>query len=223
LKKLLPLILALILSTGCSAARNNLVYEPAGGSGLKLARPVTGALIPLADLRDQAKSYPKQVIVQTDMSGNVSYDINDRTVSEVLDGAAGAELTTLGVKLIKVEGIEGPLDKETAERIKTRLAAAYPDVKVAFGGKIKEFIATSKRNLITNNVHVAAWLQFYVLDVEKGSLLWSDYKTEWDDVKASADHNYMIEQLDLATVNLIQKSILDNESMKDLLVKVSNR
>jgi hypothetical protein len=220
---LLLLTLLVFAAMGCSTTRNNLAYDPTAGSELKLGKQVTGALIPLSDEREQAKSYPKQVIVQTDYSGNVSYDINDRTVADVLNSAVSTELSMLGVKLIKVEGVEGPLDKKTVEGIRTKLASAYPEAKVGFGGVIKEFIATSKRNLIAHNVHVTAWLQFYVLDIETGDLLWSDYKTEWDDVAGAADHNYMIDQLDLAVVNLMQKSVRDNESMKDLLVKVSNR
>jgi len=217
------LALAAFMTTGCTAARENLVYSPIGGGGQKLDKPVKAALIPIADVREQTKAYPKQVIVQTDYSGNVSHDINDRTVDEVINGAVSSELRGLGLELVKVEGIEAQLDKDSSERIKARLTEAYPGVQVAFGGNIKDFMATSQRTLIANNIHVTASLQFYVLDVETGDLLWSDYKTEWDDVVASADHNYMIGQLNQAIVNLMQKSIRDNESMKALLMKVANR
>lgn len=212
----LMLLLALLMTAGCSETRENLVYTPAGGAQ-RLEGPVTGALIPLVDVREQAKVYPKQVIMYTDYSGNVSYDINDRTVADVLNDALSRDLSDMGVKLVQT-GVSGPLDRDSAAGIRSKIAASYPDVKVAFGGRIKEFMAKSVRKTLTTDVHVSAALQFYILDMQSGDVYWSDYKTEWNDVKASVDHNYMIEQLDQAIANLM-KNVRDNQSMRDLLKK----
>ncbi len=218
----LALAIAALMMSACASQRMNLSYDASQGEAQALPKPVTGAIIPLADVR-KGITYPKEVIKQTSYNGEVTYDINDKSVEDVMDDALVAELGRIGVKAVKVEGIQGPLDKETADRIRKRLAAEYPDVKVAFGGRITDFMASSTRTLVTDKVHVVAAMQFYVLDVKTGDLLWSDYKAEWDNTVASINHNYMIKQLNEALTALMHKTIRDNTSLRDLLVKISNR
>lgn len=223
-KKFFPIVLLVFFAlAGCASERMNITYNASAGDVEKLPKPVTAAIIPVVDARESTKVYPKQVIEHTSYRGDVTYDINDRTVEEVFTDALSADLARLGVKLVDVKGIDGPLDKETYSRIDKRLKAEYPGIQVAFGARVTDFMATAKNNLVTEKVHVTAAMQFYVLDVSTGELLWSDYKTEWDDTVASANHNYMIEQLDQALANLMQKSVRDNTSLRDLLIKISSR
>jgi len=214
---------ALLLLSGCASSRKDISYNPGWGESNKLAKPVKGVVIPLEDMREYARTYPKQVIIQTDYSGNVSSDINDRAVDELVEDALKGELERIGVKVIPVKGVNGPLDKETADSIKKRITAEYPGAQVAFGARIKDFTATSKRTLIAHNVHVVGWMEFYVLDMGTGDLVWSDFKTEWEDTVASSDHNYMIGQLEQALKNLMEKSVRENTPMRDLLSKITNR
>ena len=223
--KFLVIIIAVaaVMLSACASQRMNLSYDASQGEVQKLPKPVTGAIIPLEDAREKTQIYPKQVIKQTSYTGQVTYDINDRSVEDVMNNALAAELGNLGVKAVETEGIKGPLDKETADRIRKRVMAEYPDVQVAFGGRITDFMASSTRTLVANKVHVVAAMQFYVLDVKTGDLLWSDYKTEWDDTVESVSHNYMIGQLNKALAALMHKTVRDNTSLRDLLVKISGR
>ncbi|MGA2193044.1 MAG: hypothetical protein ABSG42_06685 [Nitrospirota bacterium] len=216
-------LLAVLLLAGCASSRLNISYNASEGQITALDRPVTGTIIPLADTRENTRAYPKEVIAHTDYSGNVTYEINDKTVEEVFDDALAAELSRMGVRLVKVSGIDGPLDRETASEIAKKLRAEYPDVQVAFGGRIKDFMAKSQRTLIANDVHVTGWMQFYVLDVKTGNLLWSDYNTQWDEKLGTYDRDKMIERLNDALASLIHKSVRDNMSLRDLLVKISQR
>ena len=218
----LALAVAALMMSACASQRMNLSYDASQGEVQQLPKPVTGAVIPLEDVRKDI-TYPKQVIKQTSYNGDVTYDINDKSVEDVMDDALVSELGRMGVKAVKTEGIQGPLDKETADRIRKRLAAEYPDVQVAFGGRITGFMASSTRTLVTDKVHIVAAIQFYVLDVKTGDLLWSDYKAEWDNTVASVNHDYMIKQLNEALTALMHKTIRDNTSLRDLLVKISSR
>jgi len=220
---LLIVFIAAVMFSGCASSRKNISYDPDWGEVKRMDKAVSAVLIPVVDLRENTKTYPKQVIIHTDYSGNVSYDINDRAVDEVIQEAIVAELEKLGVKLIEVKGINGPVDKDSADRIRKRVAEDHPDAKVAFGANIKDFIATSQRTMFANNVKVSASLEFYVMDMETGTLAWSDYKTEFEDTVATAEHNYMIAQLNKALVNLMQKSIRDNDALKETLLKASKR
>ena len=218
----LALAVAALMMSACASQRMNLSYDASQGEVQQLPKTVTGAVIPLEDVRKDI-TYPKQVIKQTSYNGDVTYDINDKSVEDVMDDALVSELGRMGVKAVRTEGIQGPLDKETADRIRKRLAAEYPDVQVAFGGRITDFMASSTRTLVTDKVHIVAAIQFYVLDVKTGDLLWSDYKAEWDNTVASVNHDYMIKQLNEALTALMHKTIRDNTSLRDLLVKISNR
>lgn len=218
----LALAVAALMMSACASQRMNLSYDASQGEVQQLPKTVTGAVIPLEDVRKDI-TYPKQVIKQTSYNGDVTYDINDKSVEDVMDDALVSELGRMGVKAVRTEGIQGPLDKDTADRIRKRLAAEYPDVQVAFGGRITDFMASSTRTLVTDKVHVVAAIQFYVLDVKTGDLLWSDYKAEWDNTVASVNHDYMIKQLNEALTALMHKTIRDNTSLRDLLVKISSR
>jgi hypothetical protein len=140
----------------------------------------------------------------------------------VVTDALSTELTAMGVKLVK-SGIEGPLDKDSAQAIRQKLLKENPDVQVAIGGKVVDFLASSKKGAITTRVNVAAGMQLYTLDVKTGDLIWSDYKTDWEDSVVSADHNYMIQQLDKALEDLMVKGVRDNKSLRDDLSRISNR
>ena len=128
----------------------------------------------------------------------------------------------MGVYLVK-SGIEGPLDKDTAQSIRQKLAKERPDVQVAIGGKVSDFLATSKKGAVTTRVYVTAGMQLYTLDVKTGDLIWSEYKTDWEDSVMSADHNYMIRQLDKALEELMKKGVRENKSLKDDLSRISGQ
>jgi len=215
--------LMLFVSSGCSSARMNLAYDASQGVVKKIPKPVTAALIPVADVREGMMSYPKQVIVQKSYGGDLTYEINDRTVDDVFTDALTQELKALGVNIASTPGINGPLDKDTAEDVRKLLASRYPDVMVAFGAKVTDFLAESQRSVVTTNVKLKASLQFYILDVKTGELLWSDTRSDWNNTVASADRDYMIEQLDQALSSLMHKTVRDNMSLRDLLVKISSR
>jgi PBP1b-binding outer membrane lipoprotein LpoB len=221
-KQLTVLISLAIIFTGCASTRTNISYDASQGQVAMIPKPVVGTLLPVVDEREGTQTYPKQVIKHTDYSGEVRYEINDKDVEDVFRDSLEAELGRLGVKMVRTQ-MKTPLDKATAAEVRRELMEQYPSVKVAFGAKVLDFMANSQKTLIGNDVHVSGWLQFYVLDVKTGDVLWSDYKTEWTDKVASADRNKMINQLDNALSDLMQKSVRDNLSLRDLLVKIANR
>jgi hypothetical protein len=212
-----------ILASGCATARTNITYDSSKGDVARLEKPVRGAIVSVVDAREKTRTYPKQVIEHTDYSGNVTHDINDRTVEEVFTDALTDELRREGVSLVRLAEPVGTLDRESADSVRKLLAEKYPDIQVAFGAKIIEFMADSRRTLVANKAHVSGWMQLYVLDMKTGDLLWSDYKTEWDDTLLSADRDKMIEELDQALSDLMHKSIRNNMSLRDLLVRNSGR
>jgi len=216
-------LLFLVLVTGCASQRTNVAYVPASGGVDRLITPVNGVLLPVEDVREQARIYPKQIIVQKSYSGSVTNDINDMDVSDVFADAYKTEIAGIGVRLLTDTGITTPLDRETAVKLGAKLRKDYPDVRAAFGVKVTDFVAESERTLVTTNVHIHAGVQFYVLDVRTGELVWSDYRTDWDNTVASAGREYMIDQLNQALTNLMQKSVRENSSLRDSLVKASNR
>ncbi|MBI5190060.1 MAG: hypothetical protein HZA22_05255 [Nitrospirae bacterium] len=225
--KLLSLTLALtaILASGCASSRNNIVYTPPTGAGAPLPLAVKGTIISVTDAREQVKTYTKQVIKETDYSGNARYDINDRTVEDVFTYALQAELGRLGVNLVSVQGVPGPLTKETAEDIRKKLQAYYPNVKVAFGAKVNEFMAESRRGLVTKEVNVKASMHFFVLDVETGDTVWSDFQSDFNDTVApsTADHNYMVGKLGELLTDLMARGVKDNSQLKEFLMKTATR
>jgi len=217
------LMLAAVLSAGCATAKKNLSYSPDWGDVTRINRPVVGVLLPVSDQRANTRVYPKQIIIRTNHGGYKSYDINDRPVDEVFGEAFSAEIEKMGVKLIHPADMEGPLDKESAEGMKKALNAKYPDAGVAFGVNIKEFVATSQRKLFRDQVKITADIELYTLDLGTGDIGSSEFTTEWVDALYSADHNYMVEQLDKALANLVLKGVRDNMTMRDMLVKIANR
>lgn len=225
--KLLSLTLALtaVLASGCASTRNNIAYKPATGAGTPLPLSVKGTIISVTDAREQVKTYTKQVIKETDYSGDVSFDINDRTVDEVFTDALQVELGRLGVNLVRVQDIPGPLDKETADNIRKKLQADYPSIKVAFGAKVNEFMAESRRGLVTKEVKVKASMQFFVLDVETGDTIWSDFNSDFNDTVApsTADHNYMVGKLGELLTDLMARGVKDNKQLKEFLMKTATR
>ncbi|MHB8173916.1 MAG: hypothetical protein ACYDFU_05595 [Nitrospirota bacterium] len=218
----IALISLVFIFSGCSSTRMNISYNANQGQVTMIPKPLIGTLLPVVDARKGTQTYPKQVIKRTDYSGNVRYEINDRTVEDVFRDSIEAELGRLGVKMVRTQ-LETPLDKDSAEKVRKELMAEYPDVQVAFGAKVLEFMADSRRKLVGNNVHVSGWIKLYVLDVKTGDVLWSDYKAESDNKIASSNRNKMIKRLDDTLSKLMQKSIRDNQSLRDLLVKVSSR
>lgn len=222
LKQSIVLISIAIIFAGCSTTRMNISYNAGRGDVAVIPKPVVGTLLPVVDAREGTRTYPKQVIKHTDYDGEVSYEINDRDVEDVFRDSLEAELGRLGIKMVRTQ-LKTPLDRESAAEVRKELMAKYPDVQVAFGAKVLQFMADSKKTLIGDDVHVSGSIQFYVLDVKTGDVLWSDYKTDWDNKVASANRNKMIRQLDKALSSLMQKSVRDNLSLRDLLVKMPNR
>jgi hypothetical protein len=223
--KLLAMCVAVtgIIASGCATARTNISYDSSKGNISRLERPVKGVIVSVVDAREKTRAYPKQVIEHVDYSGNVTHDINDRTVEEVFTDALTDEFRREGVTLVRLESPVGPLDRESADSVRKTIEEKYPDIQVAFGAKVIEFMASSRRTLVSNKAHVTGWMQLYVLDMKTGDLLWSDYKTEWDDTLVSADRNKMIEELNDALSDLMHKSIRNNMSLRDLLVKDSSQ
>jgi hypothetical protein len=201
----------------------NLAYDASRGEVKKISKPFTATLIPPVDLREGMMSYPKQIIVQKSYGGDITYEINDRTVEDVFAEALTQELKTLGVDVVSTPGIRGPLDRDTSENVRKMLASRYPEMKVAFGAKITDFLAESQRTIVTTDVKLKASLQLYILDVQTGELLWSDSRSDWSDTVVSADRDYMIEQLNQALSSLMHKTVRDNMSLRELLVKISRR
>lgn len=224
-KTLVFIIVAVTLFTasGCASTRENLAYEASRGNVKEIATPVTAALIPPVDLREGMKSYPKQIIVQKSFGGDVTYEINDRTVDDVFAEALNQELKRLGLNVVTAPGIAGPLDKDTSENIRKTLISSYPDMKLAFGAKITDFMAESQRTLVSTDVKIKASIQLYILDVQTGELLWSDSRSDWSETVVSADRNDMVDQLNKALSSLIHKTVRDNKSLRELLIKISNR
>lgn len=209
--------------TGCaSSLRTNLEYLPAGDNPSRVGVHLKGVVVPAADVRLNAGVYPKQIILQESYTGDKTYDINDKAVDVVFDGALATELARLGVPATIASGI-GPLDKTTKEAVRKRLMESYPDVNVAFGLKIKEFFADTKRGLVSTDVKVKSSMEFYALDVETGELFWSEYATDWDDTVVSADRDYLIGQLDDVLSNLMSKAVKDNLTLRDALVRIGSR
>ncbi len=213
----------LLAASGCSSTRMNLAYDASRGEVKRISRPVTATLIPVVDAREGIKTYPKQVIVQKSYGGDLTYEINDRTVDDVFTDALTQELKRMGLDVVSAPGIAGPLDRDSADNVRKQLISRYPDVRLAFGAKITDFIAESKREVVTTDVDLKAALQFYILDVKTGELLWSDSRSDWSNTVASADRDYMVEQLNQALSSLIHKTVRDNASLRELLVKISNR
>lgn len=213
----------LITVSGCSSTRKNLVYDASQGNVKEIPNPVMATLIPPVDIREGMMTYPKQIIVQRSYRGDITYEINDRTVEDVFTEALAQELKRLGVDVVATPGIAGPLDRDTAENVRKILTSRSPDMKLAFGAKITDFLAESQRSVVTTKVKVKASLQLYILDVKTGELLWSDSRSDWSDTVALADRNYMVEQLNQALSSLIHKTVRDNVSLRDLLIKISNR
>jgi PBP1b-binding outer membrane lipoprotein LpoB len=213
----------LITVSGCSSTRKNLVYDVSRGNVKEIPNSVMATLIPPVDIREGMMTYPKQIIVQKSYRGDTTYEINDRTVEDVFAEALAQELKRSGVDVVATPGIAGPLDRDTAENVRKILASRSPEMKLAFGAKITDFLAESQRSVVTTKVKVKASLQLYILDVKTGELLWSDSRSDWSDTVASADRNYMVEQLNQALSSLIHKTVRDNVSLRELLIKISNR
>jgi len=213
----------LFAASGCSSTRMNLAYKASIGEVKKISNPVTAMLIPVVDNREGMMAYPKQVIVQKSYSGDLTYEINDRTVEDVFEEALVQELKRLGVDVVTTPGIAGPLDRDSADKVRKMLVSGYPDVQIAFGAKVTDFLAESQRTVVSTDITLKASLQLYILDVKTGELLWSDSRADWSKTVVSADRDYMIEQLNQALSNLIHKTVRDNMSLRDLLVKISNR
>lgn len=224
-RTLVVIIAAVMLfaASGCASTRKNLSYEASSGSMEEIAKPVTASLIPPVDLRDGMKPYPKQIIIQRSFRGDITYEINDRTVDDVFAEALTQELRRLGLNVVVAPGIAGPLDKDSAENIRKILVSRYPDMPLAFGAKITDFIAESQRTIVTTDVKIKASLQLYILDVQTGELLWSDSRSDWSDTVASADRNDLVEKLNQALSSLIHKTVRDNKSLRELLNKISSR
>ncbi len=208
--------------SGCASERLNVSYDANQGQVTMIPKPVIGTLLPVMDARQGTQAYPKQVIKRTDYSGNVRYEINDRTVEDVFRDAIEMELGRLGVKMVRT-GLPTPLDRQNAEKVRKELMEQYPDVQVAFGAKVMDFMADSRKKLVGNHVKVTGSLKLYVLDVKTGDVLWSDYKAESENKITTSDRNKLIKRLDKVLAKLINKGIRDNQSLRDLLVKVSSR
>lgn len=224
-KTLVFIIAAVMLfaASGCASTRKNLAYDASRGNVKAIDNPVMATLIPPVDRREGMMSYPKQIIVQKSYRGDITYEINDRTVEDVFTDALTQELKMLGVKVLAVPGIAGPLDRDTSANIGKIITSRYPDMPIAFGAKITDFLAESHWSVVTTKVKVKASLQLYILDVKTGELLWSDTRADWSDTVAFADRNYLVEQLNQALSSLIHKTVRDNASLRELLIKISNR
>jgi len=216
------LAVAAILTAGCSAGMQNLTYGRGWGQVARLNYPVVAAVIPAADERPDAKTYPKQVIKNVNYSDEVEYEINDRTVSDVLDHALSEELRQHGATVVVPDGVRGPLDKSTFEDVKARLQRDYPDVQAAVGYEILDFMATSKRNLLSYDITISARVRFYAMDVSTGKIVNMEYNTEWTDWTLTLDRDYMIKQLDKALVDIMKNTVRDNLALRDLLVSSSS-
>ena len=217
------LIIAAIALTGCASTRRNISYDPTWGDVTRINMPVIGVLVPVSDQRTNTRVYPKQIIIHTNRGGEKTFDINDRSVDEVIGEAFKAEIERMGVKLTMATDIVPPLDKKTSGDMKKELNEKYPDAAIAFGVNIKDFIATSQRKFFDDEVKITAEIEFNMLDLKTGDFITSDYKTEWADTVMSAKHNYMVDQLDKAILTLIQKNIRDNMTLRDTLVKIANQ
>ncbi len=213
--------LAFVFS-GCAGERMNVSYNASQGQVTTIPKPVIGTLLPVVDARQGTQTYPKQVIRRTDYSGNVRYEINDKTVSDVFRDSIEAGLGRLGVKMVRT-GLTTPLDRQSATKVRKELMEQYPDVQVALGAKVQDFMADSKKNLVGSHVKVTGSLKLYVLDVKTGDVLWSDYKAESENKLTTSDRNKLIKRLDKVLAKLIDKGIRDNQSLRDLLVKISSR
>ncbi len=213
--------LAFVFS-GCAGERMNVSYDANQGQVTMIPKPLIGTLLPVVDERQGTQAYPKQVIKRTDYSGNVRYEINDRTVSDVFRDSIEMELGRLGVKMVRT-GLPTPLDKQSAAKVRKELMEQYPDVQVAFGAKVLDFMADSKKKLVGSHVRVVGSLKLYVLDVKTGDVLWSDYKAQSENKITTSDRNKLIKRLDRVLARLINKGIRDNQSLRDLLVKIPSR
>ncbi len=218
----IALISLVFVFSGCAGERLNVSYNANQGQVTMIPKPVIGTLLTVVDARQGTQTYPKQIIKRTDYSGNVRYEINDKTVSDVFRDSIEAELGRLGVKMVRT-GLATPLDRQSAAKVRKELMEQYPDVQVAFGAKVMDFMADSRRNLVGSHVKVTGSFKLYVLDVKTGDVLWSDYKAQSENKLTTSDRNKLIKRLDKALAKLINKGILDNQSLRDLLVKISSR
>lgn len=218
------LALAIPVLAGCAVDRTNVRYAPPSGPNPgKLSVSVRGAVIPAADLRDKTKIYPKQIILYTGYYDDKTYDINDKGVDALFDEALKSELNRLGVGIVDIEGIDGPLDKESRDRIRARISSEYPDAQVAVGITVKEFFAETKRNFFSTDAKVKTGIELYALDLQTGEILRTEYGTTWEDTLISADREYLVDKLNEALEELMKKVVRDNMQLRDMLVKVGSR
>src|SRR5512142_2524376 len=122
-------VLAIFALSGCASERHYITYRPDFSGAKKLAKPVTGVIVPLADMREKTKAYPKQVIMQTSYGGEVTYDINDRTVSDVVTDALSTELEAMGVKLVRPAGVDHRFQGELHQRRRVPIQHPYGIVR----------------------------------------------------------------------------------------------
>lgn len=219
-KLLLVTLFASVLA-GCGGVRKNVVYFPSGDAPAKLSGSVKALLLPVVDARESARIYPKQIISHTSYYGEKSFDINNKPVDEVFGDALAVELYNLGVGLVRAEDIDVPLDKANKDRVGELVRQKYPDARVVIGMRVTEFMAYSKRNLLSTDVRFTAAVELNVLDVTRGELLWADYKTEKTDTVVSADRNYMVEELSAVMSDVMKKAVKNNLSLRDALVRSS--
>jgi len=210
-----------LLLAGCGGVRKNITYFPAPGDSARLAKQIKVAVLPVIDDRENARVYPKQIISHTSYSGERSFDINDTPVEEVFRDALSVELYNLGVGVVNADVGMG-LDKTTSDRVRELVHEKYPEARVAVGMKVTDFMGSSQSGLVTKDVRFSAALSLYVLDVASGNLVWGDYKAEQTDTVATADRNYMVEELDGVLTDIMKKAVRENMSLRDALVKASN-
>lgn len=206
---------------GCSTGMQNITYQRGWGDVERFERPVVAAVIPSVDQRSEAGTYPKLVIKNINYSGEVSYDINDRTLTDVVDEALYQELGQHGVSVVMVKDAGTPLNKSTYQDVEAYLKGNKPDVQAALSYEIVEFMATSRRNVLTYDIKISARVRLYALNVNDGKLITQEYNTEWTDWTFTQDRDYMIGQLDKALLEVMKNTVRDNPSLKRLLISAS--
>ncbi len=221
--KLIMVTLVASVLSGCGGVRKNVAYFPSGGEAAKLPGSVKVVVLPVVDARESAKIYPKQIISHTSYYGEKTFDINDKPVEDVFGEALAAELYNLGVGVVRAADMDVRLDKENKDRAWEQLRQKYPDAGVAVGMKVVNFMAYSKRNLLSTDVKFTAAVQLNVMDLTSGKLLWADYKTEKTDTVLSAGRNYMVEELSAVMSDVMKKAVKDNLTLRDVLVGTSGR
>jgi disulfide oxidoreductase YuzD len=210
-------------ASGCSGQRANLKYERGWGEVQKLDYTVVAAIVPTSDKRPDVKSYPKQIIKKENYSGEIEYDINDRTINAVFDEALSDEMRQLGAGVIMADKINVPLDKSTFEDIRARIRSEYPDAQAAVGMTILDFIAVTKKETLTHDVRFAARVEVHALNIETGKLVSVQYNTEWTDWVVTLDRDYIIGELNEALKEVMKNAIRENMSLRDLLITASDR